>query len=227
MTFFTRLAFFSISHLLRPNKDTLLGAIYVNGTGVTPASVIKLLGDQGGSDPVSFQPDNFAIEFTAPDNADIEISYSLVNKHDAAGADGTKLINAIGTAIGAAGAATGTSSITSILVAVGNALGALDGLCDGAVAGQSIFLTPTDLQKLAPFANIDCFQFSAILFCFKLFVYFEQCLGPRCDIDINYYPSLHEHRCGWDIIGQDKEVVVGLESRLNVVHMFNCVCGYL
>ncbi|RMZ37919.1 hypothetical protein CA14_004700 [Aspergillus flavus] len=214
MTFFTRLAFFfyftfatvyagdykfwisdvDVVITRSPHKDTLLGAIYVNGTGVTPASVIKLLGDQGGSDPVSFQPDNFAIEFTAPDNADIEISYSLVNKHDAAGADGTKLINAIGTAIGAAGAATGTSSITSILVAVGNALGALDGLCDGAVVGQSIFLTPIDLQKLAPFANIDCFQFSAILFCFKLFVYFEQCLGPRCDIDIDYYPSLHEHR---------------------------------
>ncbi|KAB8201784.1 hypothetical protein BDV34DRAFT_216016 [Aspergillus parasiticus] len=158
MAFFTRLAFFfyftfatvyagdykfwisdvDVVITRSPHKDTLIGAIYVNGTGVTPASVIKLLGDQGGSDPVSFQPDNFAIEFSAPDNADIEISYSLVNKHDAAGADGTKLINAIGTAIGAAGAATGTSSITSILVA-----------CDGAVVGQSIFLTPTDLQKLA------------------------------------------------------------------------------
>lgn len=71
MTFFTRLAFFfyftfatvyagdykfwisdvDVVITRSPHKDTLLGAIYVNGTGVTPASVIKLLGDQGGFRP--------------------------------------------------------------------------------------------------------------------------------------------------------------------------------
>ena len=61
----------------------------LTGVNPNPATEYKLLGDHGGPGPISFTPDNFAIEFTAPDNADIEISYSLVNKHDAAGADGT------------------------------------------------------------------------------------------------------------------------------------------
>lgn len=70
-----------------PHRDTLVGAIYVNGTGVQPASMTKLLGDQGGSKPVTFHPDEFSVKFTATDDASVQVSFTLLNKGDAAGPD--------------------------------------------------------------------------------------------------------------------------------------------
>jgi len=66
---------------------TLSWAPSVNGTGVQPASITELLGDQGGSKPVTFYPDQFSVKFTATDDALVQVSFTLLNKHDAAGPD--------------------------------------------------------------------------------------------------------------------------------------------
>jgi hypothetical protein len=68
--------------------DTLIGAMAVNGTvGVQPLSMSKMLGQYGGPNSVTFYPDGFEIRFAAPDDAQVEIVYTLLNKGNIAGGD--------------------------------------------------------------------------------------------------------------------------------------------
>lgn len=80
-----------VQHTRSPHFDTLVGAIFVNGTGVVqPVSYTKLLGDHGGSNPAPFSPDHFQVEFSASDDAEIQIGISLLNKGGAGGGDTTR-----------------------------------------------------------------------------------------------------------------------------------------
>jgi hypothetical protein len=153
--------------------DNLIGAITIAVRAPKSDPMVwnatKVLGNHGGGGPEDFILSNFGIHFSAPDNANVEISIAMVNKANASGTDSggeyldykmsvpalivlTALLDGLFAAVGKGiDAFIGDNTFETLGSAIDTfftKLGSFQDLCDGTVIADAQFRTPSDLQNI-------------------------------------------------------------------------------